>query len=1096
MNDKPPKLYMDARRGYNFTVKTQNSVYPDDAEQGMYVYFSVKDVILLIRQKFYRMEDAGDLAPALSHVSHLAEYETASGVLVMLGTQGMKPAEAEKVRNQVKDALPKAVVVGMSMIDILGDGSFSPAIYMRVTTFETSVVEAVEYGKDTDFSSIGCEAGEMIHAREDIKAVGIIYAGCGVALSKFIGDVSRGNEKIPFFGIVSNLTDIDYDSLTCRNAFDEMDLWHDVRYTMGPSVVMGDGMVMLLYSGDELFVKADYLFGWTPLGREFTFTEVERGHIARRIDDMPAGDIYLEYLGVQPDDYFVMNVCEFPLVIMRDGAEIPRVPPVAGDDGTLYFLSDIRQGERLRISYGNPSTIFWKTWELSEELREFSAESVFLVSCGNRSVFLKDQYPMEAGMFRRYLPNAESIIAQSEIFRYEGKGGLLNSSLVVCGMREGKGRVIPPTACPVEASLQAAGSHVIPLAERLATFIERGSADVERYMKKAEEAAKAANAANLAKSQFLSNMSHEIRTPINAILGMNEMILRESTEEAVMGYAENVKNAGSSLLGIVNDILDFSKIEAGKMEIIPVEYELASVLNDLVNMIRTRAEKKSLALHVEASPDLPSLLYGDEIRIKQVVTNILTNAVKYTEKGSVTLAVSFSKLDGENISLRFGVRDTGIGIKGEDMKKLYSAFDRIEEKRNRTVEGTGLGMNITKRLLELMGSSLDVVSVYGEGSTFSFAVTQRVVKWDAIGHFEDTYRRSVAYHRASHEAFTAPDAKILVVDDTEMNLTVMKSLLKRTKVKVTTALSGAECLDLAAKNHYDIIFLDHRMPGMDGMETLTKLRAMKGIPNEDTPVISLTANAISGAREEYLRHGFNDYLTKPVASDKLEAMMVKYLPLNLVHLASCEICENLSAASSPGGESLPEWLIGTRGLDTERGLINSGSLSGYLDALTIFYESIADGASEIEGYLASGDIKNYTTKVHALKSSAKIIGADELSERARRLEDAGLHGYTSEIEKDTPELLSLYRSYLEKLSPLKKEEKTEKPEISPEELREAYETIREMASSFDFDSIEFVIASLDEYSMPEEEAARYEKIREAATKPDWEELKNLINRVQ
>ena len=261
-------------------------------------------------------------------------------------------------------------------------------------------------------------------------------------------------------------------------------------------------------------------------------------------------------------------------------------------------------------------------------------------------------------------------------------------------------------------------------------------------------------AANVAKSQFLSNMSHEIRTPINAIMGMDEMIRREATAPQIREYAENIRNASASLLSLVNDILDFSKIEAGKMEIISVEYEISSVLNDLVNMVKTRAEKKGLSLDVEASPELPTLLYGDEIRIKQIATNILTNAVKYTEKGGVTLRVSFEKTDGENIRLRFSVKDTGIGIKPEDINKLFNAFERIEEERNRTIEGTGLGMNITKRLLELMGSRLEVESVYGEGSTFSFAVEQRVVDWKPIGDFEKAYRRSVAQLDVYHERFT------------------------------------------------------------------------------------------------------------------------------------------------------------------------------------------------------------------------------------------------------------------------------------------------------------------------------------------------------
>ncbi|MBR5359612.1 MAG: response regulator, partial [Lachnospiraceae bacterium] len=399
-------------------------------------------------------------------------------------------------------------------------------------------------------------------------------------------------------------------------------------------------------------------------------------------------------------------------------------------------------------------------------------------------------------------------------------------------------------------------------------------------------------AASQAKTSFLSNMSHEIRTPINAILGMNEMIMRECSEKDtdIRMYSQNIKTAGSTLLGLVNDILDFSKIEEDKLEIMPVDYDLSSAVNDLVNMIKTRLDDKGILLKLDIEKDTPRILHGDEMRIKQIITNILTNAAKYTEKGSVTFRVSFETIedDPDAIMLNVSVEDTGIGIKQEDIQKLFSRFERIEEKRNRSIEGTGLGMNITKRLLELMGSTLMVESTYGKGSKFSFSIRQEVVKWEPLGYYEETWKKSVREMSGYKEKLEAPDAELLVVDDNSLNLMVFASLLKQTGIKIDKAASGDEGIALAREKHYDIIFLDHMMPDKDGIETLHELKEDPTNPNWDTPYICLTANAISGAREEYLEAGFNDYLTKPINTEELENMLLRYLPEDKIRKGSEE----------------------------------------------------------------------------------------------------------------------------------------------------------------------------------------------------------------
>ena len=391
-------------------------------------------------------------------------------------------------------------------------------------------------------------------------------------------------------------------------------------------------------------------------------------------------------------------------------------------------------------------------------------------------------------------------------------------------------------------------------------------------------------AASEAKSAFLSNMSHEIRTPINAVLGMNEMILRESDDKNIINYANTIKSAGNSLLGLINDILDFSKIESGKMELVPVDYDIGTLLNDVVNITKIRMQEKGLEMNLDIDPTIPRGLYGDEVRIKQIITNMLTNAAKYTEKGSVTLTVRLDTVatDDSNAMISFAIEDTGIGIREEDMEKLFTEFERIDLKKNRKIEGTGLGLAISKNLLKMMGSHLHVQSEYGIGSTFSFALSQPIRNSEPIGEFKDITERLAKKQVTYVPHFTAPDARVLMVDDVKVNLVVFKGLLKKTGMTIDTAGSGKEGIELTQKNKYDILFLDHLMPGMDGVETLSAIRADGNNPNKNTVAVCLTANAISGAKEFYLENGFDDYLTKPIYPDQLEKMLSKYIPAGSV----------------------------------------------------------------------------------------------------------------------------------------------------------------------------------------------------------------------
>jgi CheY-like chemotaxis protein len=375
-------------------------------------------------------------------------------------------------------------------------------------------------------------------------------------------------------------------------------------------------------------------------------------------------------------------------------------------------------------------------------------------------------------------------------------------------------------------------------------------------------------------------MSHEIRTPMNAIIGMDEMILRSSPSDTIKKYALDIQSAGKTLLSIINDILDFSKIESGKMEIVPVDYDLASLLNDLVNITKVRIDAKGLELKVEIDPDIPRNLFGDEVRLKQVVTNLLSNAAKYTEKGTVTLSVSLDKEASTESKavIRFAVKDTGVGIRKEDIDKLFTEFERIDVKKNRNIEGTGLGMAISKNLLEMMGSRLKVESVYGEGSEFSFVIGQGIKKREPIGDYTVVFRELAEKQDNYVPQFTASSARVLMVDDLMVNLVVFKELLKKTQITVDTANSGKQGVELTRQNGYDILFLDHMMPEMDGIETLQAIRSEDDNPNVNTPAVCLTANAVTGAKEFYMENGFDDYLTKPINSEQLERMIYEFLP--------------------------------------------------------------------------------------------------------------------------------------------------------------------------------------------------------------------------
>ncbi len=550
---------------------------------------------------------------------------------------------------------------------------------------------------------------------------------------------------------------------------------------------------------------------------------------------------------------------------------------------------------------------------------------------------------------------------------------------------------------------------------------------------KQDKALEGAKRANEAKTDFLANTSHEIRTPINAVLGMNEMILREankaeklqdaSTEDYheafknIRNYAGNVDSAGSNLLAIINDILDFTKIEEGKMEIVEVEYQLSSVINDVSNMIYFKTREKNLTFKTDIDENLPDALFGDVVRVRQVITNILNNAVKYTDKGGIFLKISGSRKgagpDGKPVlELIVSVTDTGIGITKEDQGKLFKKFERVNLEKNSTKEGTGLGLAISKMLLDMMHGTIKVVSTYGAGSTFTVTIPQLILSDEPVGDFKKKFEKSLGEKTAYHESFRAPDANILIVDDTRMNLVVATEFLKDTKVRIDTASGGKEAVELALRNSYDVILMDQRMPEMDGEEAFKLIRSHKEGPNADTPVICLTADAVVGAREKYLSKGFSDYLTKPIDSTYLEMMLKKYIPAEKIK----PVTEDEKSPARDDEEVKNEDAIRnlqSDGIDTSKGLANcAGDKDFYMTILFEYLNGSDEKKKDLQKFLDSGDFKNYEILIHSLKSSSAMIGAQTPSRIAQELETAAAKDDKGFILSNHDEFLKEYNNVL------------------------------------------------------------------------------------
>ena len=613
------------------------------------------------------------------------------------------------------------------------------------------------------------------------------------------------------------------------------------------------------------------------------------------------------------------------------------------------------------------------------------------------------------------------------------------------------------------------------------------------------------------KTQFLADMSHAIRTPVNSIMGMDTMILRESRDSRIIEYASDIKNAVASLLSIIDDILDFSKIESGKLAIVPAPYDLSSLIYDSYNMMVMRARNKGLQLTADNDPEIPDRLMGDEVRIRQIVINLMTNAIKYTHEGSVELKISQEKLQHDRINLLIDVKDTGIGIRPENITSLFSSYVRLDEIKNRGIEGTGLGLSITKELVNLMGGSISVNSEYGKGSVFHVSIPQTVLRSEAIGDYSERIRKQREEMAEKQQWFYAPSAHILIVDDVEMNIKVMKALLSESDMQIDAALSGKECLELVKCRKYDMIFMDHMMPEMDGIETFRRIRELDNLNSEGVPVIMLTANAVMGAREKYLAEGFSDYISKPVDEKTLVSVCRKYLRSDLIEEDFPDRAGSESRVKDIYGsmkESLGNYLNVNEGLSF---CMNKQDF--YIDMLRDFAAS--DRMDLIRESFSRKDISGYRINVHALKSSAHMLGADDISAQAKSLEAAAAENDTEYIDNNHDRLISDYEKLVSALKEILESDRAGMTDIEKdaresdgavradgdywEKVSDGFikllENIYKASDDFDMDSVEEKMHVLQNYRLPEALNEDMDGLKRAVNDIDYDEIKSYADRL-
>lgn len=597
--------------------------------------------------------------------------------------------------------------------------------------------------------------------------------------------------------------------------------------------------------------------------------------------------------------------------------------------------------------------------------------------------------------------------------------------------------------------------------------------------------------ANCAKTNFVSNMSHEIRTPMNSIVGITEILLRSRHSPKEQEYLLNIQSSGRVLLTIINDVLDCSKMEAGKMQLFDEPYDTCSLFHDLRISMENRIGHSGLELIYDIDQDIPCKLKGDMGRIRQVIINLVNNAIKYTEKGSVRFSVHVRQKNTDKVMLYYEVADTGIGIRKEDQKILFDAFQRVEMDRNRYVEGTGLGLTISQNLVNMMGGVIEVESEYGKGSRFFFTIEQTIIDPTPVSAVNYNGQKDNVTEKEAECLFIAPEAHILLVDDNELNLVVAKELLKPLRMQIDTAENGLQAVKMVRGSQYDLVLMDHMMPVMDGIEAAKAIRALPEDKYQKLPIIALTANAMVDARKEFLNAGMNGFVAKPIDFARICNQLKLWLPKDLVRDVPKEEAKKLLADDLSDREIQPE--DPQMGFSFEEGVNHCGSKAALMKTIRIFYRTIDSKANKIEQCLKEGLISDYVIEVHALKSSALLIGAVPLSEAAKELEDYGKQGKTEVLEEKTPDVLTLYRDLKNILRPYAEKEEDAKKEFSDGEWITALQQIHQCIEQFDLDGVDQIMEQLEEYQVPECIRESMDQLRVYVADVSMEEIMELTD---